>query len=1032
MRLRCAILTVAIACSALAQTYTVRTLVGGALPENLPGLTASLGAINGMAADTAGNVYLTLGDYDIVIRYDTSTGNLTRIAGNGTPGFSGDGGAATDSQLSNPTGVAVDGNSNIYIADAGNNRIRLVSNGVITTIAGTGDEGYAGDNGPALRARFDGLGALALDPSGNLYITDFYNQVIRRIANGTITTVAGNGTYGYSGDNGSATNAQLAGPSGITIDYLGNLYIAEGYNHRVRKVSSSVITTIAGNGTAGLSGDFGPANQASLREPTDVVLDSLSNLYIADYGNNRIRMVAFNRSIISTFAGTGGTSYDGEKVTATTASLASPQRLAADAAGNLYIADGSRIRKVTRNIITTVVGGGPPAPGQLTAPQSVALDAAGNVFIADLGDGRIIKSDSSGNLARVASFTAPAGIAVNTAGDIFVTDTQRLTLSKISNGTTSVIAGGGTVLGDNGPPMKAQLKYPVSVAADNAGVLYVADLNRIRKIAGNLITTVAGNGTAGYQGDGGVATAAEVSNPTSVAVDSAGNFYFADYGNNRVRMVAPNGNITTVAGNGTYGFSGSAGGTATSAQLGSPSGVAVDAAGNLYIADAYRVLQVSKGKIYTLAGLQNPQGLAVDSANNIYVAEPATHRIKILSPGDSCSVTSTPIAPAVPTSGAPVSISITTGPACSWTIESLPSWITVAGDPFGVGPTNATLVVASNSGAPRTATILVGGKGIVVAQTGSITIAGTVTLSTGGKPLPGATITLAGDKSATLTTDSGGNFAFSGFSSSGTYRITPTLPGYAFVPASQTFTNATTNPTANFTAWPQPIIGGVGPVFASAIVPGPVGFAARETISIYGANLCVDVPAAIPTLPDRLGNCFVQVDGVNLRVYFASATQINALLPQTLSLGNHLLVVQRYTDNTYKTVGAQSAAFTLPINRVAMSFAPVAQYSDGTFVSAARPVHPGDTIILYATGLGRITQTFSEGAAPKTAALAAESIQVDAGQILYAGVSPEFPGIDQINLKLPNYTLASGQNSITIQFTAPTANQTVTYTLPAN
>jgi uncharacterized protein (TIGR03437 family) len=562
-------------------------------------------------------------------------------------------------------------------------------------------------------------------------------------------------------------------------------------------------------------------------------------------------------------------------------------------------------------------------------------------------------------------------------------------------------------------------------------------------ISRGAITTVAGNGSAGYQGDNGPATAAELSNPSGIALDSSGNFYFDDYGNNRVRMVS-NGTITTVAGNGTYGFSGN-GGNATSAQLGYPSGVAVDSAGSLYITDNYRVLKITKGKITTIGGLQNPQGIAVDSAGNVYVAETAAHRVRVLTPSTTgCVYAMTPVSPQSQPAGGSVTISVQTGPGCSWTVESLPAWIRVVGSAFGEGSGTLSLMVAPNADPPRSATIVIGGQNVAIAQGGNMTIAGQVVLSP-PKALPGVTLTLTGGKSGTAATDSGGNFSFSGFSSAGTYTVTPSLAGYAFIPASLTFTNVTANPAANFTAWAIPRVMGIGPVFGSTMVAAPSGVAARETLSIYGSNLCSDGVSAAPTLPDRLSSCIVQVDGTNLRVYYASAGQINAVLPQTLAIGAHQLVVQRYTDTGYKTAATQSVPFGLTANRVAMAFAErldsgtpmlLAQYGDGSFVGSAKPVHAGDVIVLYLTGLGRTAQTFSEGAAPKSASAAVEPIQVSvAGQsatVLYDGLQPSYPGIDQINLQLPAYTLPPEANSVSIQITAPGANQAVAYQIPAN
>ena len=1051
----------AVASAALAQTYTFKTFAGGALPENVAGASANLGGVYGIALDRLGNVYLALGDYHIVVRVDANTGVVTRVAGNGTAGYNGDNIAATSAQLSGPTGLAVDAAGNLYVADANNFRIRVVSGGIITTIAGDGAEGYSGDKGPAAAAQFNGLGDLALDSSGNLYIADFYNQVVRMVSSGVVTTVAGNGTYGNGGDNLPATSVPLAGPAGIALDSAGNLYIAEAYDNKVRMVSGGVITTVAGTGAAGFSGDKKSAILATLQQPSDVAVDSAGNLYIADWGNYRIRMVS--NGVITTVAGSGSKTFNGDYVAATSAALSSPQHVAVDSFGNFYIVDAGRIRKVANGAATTMAGGGSPAgeggaaaSAQLLSPQGLAVDAAGNLLISDQGTGRILKV-SNGVLTRVAGggstggattdnipatsaqLSAPYGVAVDLSGNFYVADSANVRVRKITNGVIATVAGGGSVLGDNGPATSAQLVDPLGVAVDAGGNLYIADLNRIRMVMNGTITTMAGNGSGGYQGDGGPATAAEIASPTGVAVDFSGNLYFADTGNNRVRMVS-GGVVTTVAGNGTYGFTGS-NGTATSATLGAPSAVAADSSGNLYITDAYRVLKLSKGKIATIAGLSAPQGVAVDAAGNVYVANPSSHRVYVLAPsGTSCSASVTPTSLQSAALGANLTIAIQTGSSCSWTVESLPGWIALSGNAFGTGPATVTLAVAANSDVPRSATILIGGQNVAVAQAGNMTILGQVTLPS-GDPLPGVTVALSGSQTP-ATTDSGGNFSFSNLNSAGTYTVTPSLSGYSFVPPSQTFTNVSANPAANFVAWLQPRINGVGPGFGSLLQPPLSSFAAREIVSIYGVNLCSTPTNATPTLPDRLTACIVQVDGVNIRLYYGSPVQINAVLPQTLAVGVHQLVVQRYIDTTYKTLAAQSQPFSLTVVRASVAFVErtdgavtllLAQYADGGLAGSARPLHPGDSLTLYLTGLGRTAQTFAEGAAPKTASPAVETVQIlvqgQPAQVTYAGVQPQYPGFDQINLKLPNYTLPASQSTVTFQITAPSTGQTLSYAI---
>jgi sugar lactone lactonase YvrE len=317
------------------------------------------------------------------------------VAGNGTNGSSGDNGPATSAQL-RAGGLAVDSAGNLYIADRYS--VRKVSGGVITTVAGNGTLGFSGDNGPATSAQFNNPGGLAVDSAGNLYIADARNNRIRKVSNGVITTVAGNGIVDFIGDDGPATGAVFNGPGAIAVDLAGNLYIADS-GSRVRKVSNGMITTVAGSLRQGYSGDNGPATRARLNFPSGVAVDSFGNLYIADSGNNRIRKVS--NGVITTAAGNGTQDYGGDNGPATSAELFQPKGIAVDAAGNLYIADGTlRIRKVSGGTITTVAGNGTfgysgdygPATGAgLTSPSGVAVNAADDLYIADTGASRIRK-----------------------------------------------------------------------------------------------------------------------------------------------------------------------------------------------------------------------------------------------------------------------------------------------------------------------------------------------------------------------------------------------------------------------------------------------------------------------------------------------------------------------------------------------------------------------------------------------------------------------------------------------------------------
>jgi sugar lactone lactonase YvrE len=418
VRLPLTVLFAALASTTLVgQSYTISTFAGGAPQVNILGTSAALGGPSAIAVDTAGNVYFSA-QYS-VLRLDAATGILTLVAGNGTIGYSGDGGPATSAQLNSPNGVAVDAAGNVYIADTNNCVIRKVSQGVITTIAGMGFGGSSGDNGPATSALLGEPIGVALDSAGNVYIADTNNSRIRMISNGVITTVAGDGKFAFSGDNGPATAAALDAPNGVAVDSSGNLYIADTYNSRIRKVSNGVITTVAGNGTAGCCGDNGPALSAELYLPVSIAVDPSGNLYVADPYNQRIREVSSSSGIMTTIAGNGIAGGTGDNGTAITAELYFPQGAVPDAAGNLYIADSSncRIRKVSKGIITTIAGNskyafngdnGAAATAQLAGPNGITVDSAGNAYIADTFEDRIRKV-SGGTITTMAGTDLRAG-----------------------------------------------------------------------------------------------------------------------------------------------------------------------------------------------------------------------------------------------------------------------------------------------------------------------------------------------------------------------------------------------------------------------------------------------------------------------------------------------------------------------------------------------------------------------------------------------------------------------------------------------
>jgi len=315
-----------------------------------------------VVSDGMAGFYVASGTQNTVYRV-TAGGQISRAAGSGINGFSGEGGPATSARLNLPFGVALDAAGNLYIADYLNNRIRKVTPaGIISTVAGNGSWGFSGDRGPATSAQLSGPRGVAVDAAGNFYISDYANHRIRKVTtDGVISTVAGNGTSGFSGDGGPATSAQLSYSNGVALDAAGNLYISDSNNNRIRMVTpAGIISTVAGNGNYGFSSDGGPAISTQLNLPRGVAVDATGNLYIADCGNNRIRRVT-PAGIISTVAGNGTWGFSGDGGAATSAQLNLPFGVGFGAAGSLYIADSgnNRVRKVSpAGVISTVAGNG--------------------------------------------------------------------------------------------------------------------------------------------------------------------------------------------------------------------------------------------------------------------------------------------------------------------------------------------------------------------------------------------------------------------------------------------------------------------------------------------------------------------------------------------------------------------------------------------------------------------------------------------------------------------------------------------------
>lgn len=676
----------------------IDTAAGGEVFDGRTAASAALAFPRYMAIDSKGNLFISDSVNNRIRKVDAS-GIISTIAGQAQTGYTGDGGPAAAATLSFPAGIVFDSQGNLLIADEGNEVIRRIdTNGIITTIAGTGSRGFSGDGGPALQATFRAPFGLDFDSIGNLFVVDTGNHAVRRIdVAGTITTIAGNGTAGFSGDGGPAASAQLRDPRSVAIDPLANIFIADTANHRVRRVDpSGMITTVAGNGLNDNSGDAGPAIAAGVSNPRGVAIDSDGSLLISSRGN--VRKVDPS-GIIETVAGLSFNGFNGDGLAPLSASFNMITEILPLADGDLLLADSgnSRIRRIGSGIVATVAGGfagdgNAATAASLNQPRGLAVDSQDRLYIADRFHHRVRRVDENGLIETIAGtgtgagspdggpavssdISGPFSVGVDSAGNVFFGNSGAAIRKIDSSGILSSIAGNGTFgfSGDGGPASQAQITLAASIRFDAAGSLFFSDIANcaVRKVDDSgTITTVAGVGACGFGGDGGAATAAQLNFPFGIDFDGAGNLYIADSENNRIRKVDAGGAIATIAGDGSCAFGGD-GGPAIDAQLCTPTGVAADASGNIYIAEFNngRVRRIDpSGIITTIAGngllmgsdftgfgysgdggpaadalFGSLDSLAVDQLGNVYLTDQFVYRVRKMTfdPAQAIEVLST-------------------------------------------------------------------------------------------------------------------------------------------------------------------------------------------------------------------------------------------------------------------------------------------------------------------------------------------------------------------------------------------------------
>jgi uncharacterized protein (TIGR03437 family) len=787
----------------------------------------------------------------------------------------------------------------------------------------------------------------------------------------TIQTVAGNNNSSAAA---SALSVALGQPEGIAVDHSGNVYFAEAANNRVRKVGTDgSIQTIAGTGVAGFAGDGGPAAAAELSQPYGLAIDAAGNLYIADLGNARVREITLDGSI-HTVAG-GGTlpaANSGQGGAATAAQLMQPRNVAVDTAGSLYISD-------------------------FAANQVYQVNAGGTLLLM-AGTGTAGYT-GAGTSALLAELNAPAGLAADSNGDLYIADSGNNRVRKIYNGIIITVfntpSPTGIALNPTGMLYIAATSYFGSVLQQISGVSSARDLTldstgNIYTTSGafvlevpssGIVTTIAGSGSSpNYGGDGGPATAAQLNSPSGIAVDSAGNWYIADTSNNRIREVTSAGVINTIAGTGTAGSTGD-NGPASAAEVNAPRAIAIGSSNNLYVADTgnNEVRKItSAGTISSIANqLNNPTSVVVDTQGSVYIADSGNNRI----------------------------VQVTVSGTAN-TFAKLMGVLAVAVDPSGnIVAADSTQIwsVASNGAL----TSLVGGltspNGLAYASDGTLFIADT-----------GANVIRQFSTSSELTTIAGTGTA--GFSGDGASALAAQLnaPTVIAIGANGTLLIADSGNNRIRSLTPAAAVAAelttVSLVNAASLLTGPI--APGEIVTIFGSGF-------------DASNTQLLFDGQVATLFYASATQINALAPSSLAPGSTatLSVVVDGAPIAGSSVSIVPAAPGIFTTNATGQAAAINQ--DGSVNSASNPAPRGSVVSIYATGQG-------SGSDPDSGPESANVTLTIAGYsapLLYAGPAPGFPGLMQINAQIPGGFLPPGIQTMVLTVAGASSQPGVTIAL---